>query len=502
MAMNCLYRGSGTLLLNLLQAVPTFKVYRDTWHAQYADGAINSIFEVAVNPIFVGFKFPLLSYYLYREFQVILIGINHQISEKDLSYHTVLNPGSAYLIRNTDHLFFIAASSSDLDEIINLTQYEYENSIHELDFCGYSSPDNITRPTSEFISPIDLEFYMKKSDGEYVEAYPKSHMQPAQDHKCLLRATPHEKLEDIIIDSADSLKGHILVCTMTYNILPFISALRSVHLISGEFKKILILAPVRPTSEEFENISIYPEIYILIGDPQKRLNLEKASILAADKIVLMRMNACSNNYGTNDKGMADSSSILVSHIIFDIFRRANMRVSTIFDLEYQNNIKFLRHTDKKSSNHHNRSKKFIDSKMEVLNHPFYAPSFASGGAICSRMLENILFQQYHQPSIAAVIEAFCGVTGHIHSSKAKITKLKTAKIFCINVPDEYVNRSCEVVYLSLATHSGIIMIGILREGVSASLGNILPFVITNPLPSLIIRKTDVLYVLATPEQLR
>jgi hypothetical protein len=69
------------------------------------------------------------------------------------------------------------------------------------------------------------------------------------------------------------------------------------------------------------------------------------------------------------------------------------------------------------------------------------------------------------------------------------------------VPDDYVDHSFEALYHSMARHLGIIPIGLLRDEVSSSLGNVLPFVMTNPLPSMVLRKSDLVYVLATAEQL-
>jgi Calcium-activated BK potassium channel alpha subunit len=120
LAFNCLYRGSGTLMVNLLQNIPLYENYQDPWLAQYGDGAANKLYEVPVNPLFVGHSFTCLSYYIYREFQVILIGINGLVPGSEKSRHVVLNPGSKYLLAHSDHCFFIAPSKADVDAIAEL----------------------------------------------------------------------------------------------------------------------------------------------------------------------------------------------------------------------------------------------------------------------------------------------------------------------------------------------------------------------------------------------
>lgn len=120
MAFNCLYRGSGTLIVNLMQRIRTYSKYPDTWNAQYADGASNHLHEVSLNPIFVGISFNMLSYYLYMEFQVILIGINHHLHGNDATRHVIMNPGLDYIISSSDRCFIVASSLSDVNAIGSL----------------------------------------------------------------------------------------------------------------------------------------------------------------------------------------------------------------------------------------------------------------------------------------------------------------------------------------------------------------------------------------------
>jgi hypothetical protein len=131
MAFNCLYRGSGTLIINLLENIRFYPTYIDVWQAQYADGAINRISETELNPIFVGLSFTMLSYYLYKEFQVILIGIIHGIKHSihgitqqgSSNVHVVLNPGKEYIIDPLDRCLFINSSEIDIQAIKALVYY-------------------------------------------------------------------------------------------------------------------------------------------------------------------------------------------------------------------------------------------------------------------------------------------------------------------------------------------------------------------------------------------
>lgn len=118
LALNCLYRGSGTLLVNLIQKISANYDFTDPWLSQYADGTANYLHEIKLNPIFAGLSFTMLSYYLYKEFQVTLIGVNHK--ERGKNSHVVLNPGKDYEMYNDDTIFVIANSLTDLQAISSL----------------------------------------------------------------------------------------------------------------------------------------------------------------------------------------------------------------------------------------------------------------------------------------------------------------------------------------------------------------------------------------------
>jgi hypothetical protein len=78
----------------------------------------------------------------------------------------------------------------------------------------------------------------------------------------------------------------------------------------------------------------------------------------------------------------------------------------------------------------------------------------------------------------------------------------SSRVCCVTVPTEYVGRPYERFYHALTRHASIVPIGLLRDEVNGELGNKLPFVVTNPIASLLLRSTDLVYVLATQSQLK
>lgn len=152
----------------------------------------------------------------------------------------------------------------------------------------------------------------------------------------------------------------------------------------------------------------------MVGEPHKRANLEQAGVYYAEKVVIMKMKTAE---GDQENVFSDSSAMMLSHIIFDMFTRANIRKTVIIDMDNRSNIKFLRPTGRQVQSRKKRLLKNYNAEDEsndaILHNPFYAPSFAAGGVLCSRMLESVLYQQHFQPSTSEVIRAFCGMADKV-----------------------------------------------------------------------------------------
>ncbi|KAJ2998786.1 hypothetical protein HDV02_004026 [Globomyces sp. JEL0801] len=105
---------------DLATGTKRYDEYEEPWEAQYGDGTANEIYKIPLNPLFTGKSFTFLSFYLFKEFQIILFALNTYIPEKDL-FHVLLNPGNDYKMKSDDECFFIAQNLSD-------TQAEFERS--------------------------------------------------------------------------------------------------------------------------------------------------------------------------------------------------------------------------------------------------------------------------------------------------------------------------------------------------------------------------------------
>ena len=117
LAYNCIYRGTGTILINLLRQISTRDSYDEPWQAQYGDGAGNKIFSSDINPVFIGKTFSYMASYLYAEYQVIFFAVTTKVFDRR---HFVINPGKKFILRESDECYFMASQMTDIQAISKL----------------------------------------------------------------------------------------------------------------------------------------------------------------------------------------------------------------------------------------------------------------------------------------------------------------------------------------------------------------------------------------------
>ncbi|KAK6097551.1 hypothetical protein MT418_001655 [Batrachochytrium dendrobatidis] len=512
MAYNCLYRGVGTLTVNLLRKCPTYSDYDEPWRAQYADGLSNAIHQTEINPVFIGYPFTIIAYYLFKEFQVILIGVGMIMpsSQGPDGVHVMLNPGLDYILNSTDRCLFIAQSEEDIRAIGTLTKVEFNRTLTQRTLVSSASRHTLSRRPALDGSPT------LPSQDEIVlsmltQGYPFSMYKDDRTPLCwLLR---HEQsLMDVVITDASELVSHILVCTYSLSLFRFVCTLRSANLTARELKPILVLCPKIPTPEEFAVFSRFPDLFFMEGDASLQPDLERGNVRASGKVVIVNMQRIPTGESqSSTEDFMDSSSIMVAHLIYNMFHRVGMRKYVVIHLQKRANIKFLRPTARKRrqirktrigalQNHVPLEKDMRDAYNDWIDDVFFAPVFAAGRVLSNSMIEPVLFQSYTNPFILDIYNAFCGVQylkqRHVQSQLG----VERAGLCYVCVPQDFIGKPFGQLFEYFAHDAGVVPIGLLREEIDPSASNKLPFIVTNPLFSLLLKKSDLVYVLATPRQ--
>jgi hypothetical protein len=165
---------------------------------------------------------------------------------------------------------------------------------------------------------------------------------------------------------------------------------------------------------------------------------------------------------------------MTSHVVDLLLQSRQPTSYTIVNLIEKSNIRYMHLLQERELNYD-----VVDSS-----------AFAAGDVVVENLLSHVLLSQvYYQPDIVAIIKTLCGMG----ESASDYTHL-APYLASIQIPEEYVNKSFAELFESLLLRQGVLSLGILRAP-DPSFSNDLPFVYTNPVPSLILRETDNIYIL-------
>ncbi|KAJ3036872.1 hypothetical protein HK097_003685 [Rhizophlyctis rosea] len=477
---NCLYEGAGTLMVNLLQQSSPQSRYHEPWQAEYGDGSGNEVYSIPVNQMFVRQRFADISWYLFREFQVILFAVNAYVPQRACS-HLLLNPG-AYELGPRDQLLLIAQDMVYVQKVRKLTLEEYNKSAH---LESNASVDNI----SSSFEPIELsnsEFNMNDTktftdrsgfppigDGILQIGQPDPPYVDARVPLCRLLQYPAVNIRASQVTDASHMKGHLLIATGCYNVFRLLCTLRSVHVSEDDFKPILFMCEREPTEEEFCGMAPFPMVYWILGNPRKKRDLLRAGVEGAEKVVVLDIPS-GRDGGVEQGDFADSGAIMVSHLIHDIFHEKGQRKYVVVELVRRSHIKFLRPGTKRRA--------VSETAEAAVDEFLYAPVYAAG-------------RTYHNSSVLDMFKLMCGVRYQNNVELDRLLGINPAYLSSIDAPAAYEGKTFSSLYRDLALRHGIIPIGLLRNADDPAMGNKLSFVVTNPPPSLLVRRKDKVYVL-------
>ncbi|KAJ3074306.1 potassium channel, sub T, member 2 [Podochytrium sp. JEL0797] len=515
LGLSVMYSGASTLLINLIHITLPEVKHDHLWEAQYGDGFENKIYVVPINSNFIGMPFNEASLLVFREFEICMIGV--RIFHAGTSFKSlVLNPGASYRLSSNDDIVFIAQSEVDVQLFSKLTRDFFEKNIK----CSSANAQHFhTPPTQDrFLSPGTCltparkretvkkitnrkSFVVDELKPVIFLGVPEAPYEDTTVPQCCLVLSPLP-LDKLKVESAVDWEGHLLVCTGNFNLFKFLCSLRSSHL--ENHHRILLLAARGPTKEEFDTLSVFPDVYFMVGDPEQQRVLFKAGIRGCLKVVVMNM-------GSNGSGeFAGSSAIMISHLIYHMYKRS-LLVKKVVHIEAAklNLINFLQPTPTTSFSikgnsslfPHSRAKPADLVEVEERNIPgevsyFYTPVFAAGRVVVAPMLVSLLFQLQQNPCLLEVFLMLCGVEREmVDESAGELRGVSKSWMSQIPVPPAFLNGTYGELYYELSFNQGIVPLGIYRD-VTRPLRNKLPFVFTNPLSEVVLMEGDLIFVLA------
>ncbi|CEP14358.1 hypothetical protein [Parasitella parasitica] len=305
--------------------------------------------------------------------------------------------------------------------------------------------------------------------------------------------TKSATLQELTITSAQNMNGHILVCMhhKVSNIFKFIYNLRSPQLKPNELKDIVFLCTSLPSEKTFELVCRFPKVYFMVGDCQHPEDLIKAGVKRAKQVVVMSERECLDQYQRS----SDSPAIMTSHLLDLLLQDKPHDSSRIVNLVEKSNIRFM----------HLLQGKDVAEEVDV----FYTPAYAAGNVVVDSLLSNVLLSQtYYKPDIVSVIKALCGMPGPLYDKyTAHILECGTQirhnlfqnsrNLSLAVMPPCFIDKSFAFLFETLIMDHEVLPLGVLRAP-DENMGNELSFVYTNPVSSLIMKRSDKIYLLASP----
>ncbi|KAF9954372.1 hypothetical protein BGZ72_004625 [Mortierella alpina] len=354
---------------------------------------------------------------------------------------------------------------------------------------------------------------------------------------CHLLINPPETIKPLIRDDLSSLKNHIVVCANAgESLYRFLATLRLAQIKRDDLKTIVVLtknpletftsassilgetgdrrdgaglglgvnehggdagADERYGTSNWDAILSFPRIFWVSGNCRHQRDLVRAGILGASNIVVMAHSFA----GLDRDEFADSTAIMAHHMIYQTLQQRGLlgRQHIIVDISERSNIRFLNmmNLNMIGSNQEIISKVSrigTGSASSTTGGFWMTPIFASGQVLVSSLLDNVLFQAYSKTHILDLIKLCCGVRFKQAIELDQLLGIDSSNICLIETPAQFVGKPFLKLFQTLALLYGIVPLGLYRAP-DRELNNALPFVFSNPLPGILLKSTDMVYVL-------
>jgi len=332
----------------------------------------------------------------------------------------------------------------------------------------------------------------------------------------------HQSIKD-----REDIINHAIICGIHPEILHFILPLRAKYLPENKLKWIVILAPYLP-QEMHDNLSKFPKIIFIQGNPLHPENLFRANIQSADIAVILSSGF--NKYNENDeenegKGNSDDNNNINKFemmdaetiFIFKSIKKINKNIKIMTELLVTKNIEFLLTTknlqklynnnikdeNNKNKNSKNKKNKNNNKNNDENDNPSmyeFTSVYASGEVYLPSVVDKISCQTFYNPNLLTVINLLLNGDNNNNKSKKekiieKIFNLESCNLFLI--PNDMKNESFNDMYNRLIMKNGIMPIALYRKNIRENFY----YVYTNPKKTTLIRETDFVYVLSTTENI-
>jgi len=513
LAQSCLCPGFSTLIANLFYTSDFVIRSQESenkgmsWYELYIKGASNEIYTSRFSDSFFGQDFHQAARICFREFKLLLVAIEHKgrlfvnpssitrpvqiIGEHTNGYFIAQNQEQVNVVetynpdRNTSFLF---NTSLRIAGSIRRSRRSFHRHTR-LDAESSTSRAEQTEETSQrsiYNRSFRKELYTSRSSrnsghsidtinrlGQFSESNEDSkfHMyvsEPNQLVKAILN--PEVAFLDMTISQPSvSIADHIVVCLFANGNSPllglhsFLNPLRNKRLPPEAVKPVVIVSDKAFMEKEWAIIRNIPNVYVVVGSPLRWPNLKSAKITKAAVCVIL---AVPSGSGNDEHGINDKEPILCTLSLKNAkkINKCNANVQILTDLLQESNVQFLD----------------IGDDDEPEERIYKAQPFACGEAFSASMFDSVTSSVFHSPGIMQLVESLIYPSGS--TSLCKPLQIANTNFSNMRFADFYESQ--------LDQRS--ICLGLSRKLSEESSQR---FVITSPDPNLILKDTDIAFVI-------
>ncbi|KAJ3310632.1 hypothetical protein HDV04_004875 [Boothiomyces sp. JEL0838] len=320
----------------------------------------------------------------------------------------------------------------------------------------------------------------EKSGYEYSESYSQSGV-PARFsaiHSAMEAMDKLEYKEGISIPA--DINDHIVYCCLQENfplaIAYFVAPFRQ----KDPDTAIVILCKSPPSSEEWEVIEEYENIFYIIGTPLLRKDLRKTRITHAKRTICF-----SDPYQSNiTERVSDATTLLALLNIQAMCENTDNFVTSEFI--HSENMKII-------GKSHTSSSKVVSSDAVEVQMQNIIPSFCGGHLFSQEMFHSVLCQAYYEKNLLSVLKSFL-FNGTEEKKAASTPNTDFGNFFQEPLPENelFVGMPFGTLFSYMLWEHKCLVIALYRQNQE---GNMFNYVVLNPDKSSKVQPGDSMYLL-------
>ena len=411
LAASSLVRGFSTLFCNLFRNEDFVYDKEGHWLEEYCHGISYEVYTFEFPPAFHGRSFAEVSYFIFKEWQSLLFGVQ-RVDPVTKQINAYLNPvGSSDFIIGPGDSGFVFATDSEVTDMI--AQFDgdlvtasatglfkcsaIDHAQQDSDGAGFTdiglSLDEKDCESDNSDSSTPFNLYPKVHTADLPPLVPLTHYSEERGSQDI----PTQIKQRIKTSVPDETSGHIvLVCSQLTMFFHFISQIRTDPMRSKT--PIFGLIPKLPPKSRLEQLLQYEEVYIMVGSGKDRGEIIRCGLPRARSFVILagsKRDPFFDGDQVAEEMMTDFDVVTVYHTYQNACPAESMPF-TIAELSQKQNLRYF-------PPEHDQRLCHITEQNDYI-----APPYAAGNVYSDAVMDSLLCQVFYNTELLRVLGLFLG----------------------------------------------------------------------------------------------